>query len=200
MAQLVPLFERLAPEGRAEAASATQARLVARLYRRAPVAAREPLAARAAALEPAAPARLYRLAAAQAGSVREEALTTARAAQALDPQFLPVYALLDELLALERAPAADRLRLTQQALAAQPFDRRARGRSASLLLELKKDVEAFDHLRYTYACTPGLGGDRELAKRLADYYWRMGLPEKAGAYLWMLTGRVPEDPAVRVIP
>nr|MCU0230732.1 hypothetical protein [Acidobacteriota bacterium] len=78
MAQLVPLFERLAPEGRAEAASATQARLVARLYRRAPVAAREPLAARAAALEPAAPARLYRLAAAQAGSVREEALTTAR--------------------------------------------------------------------------------------------------------------------------
>jgi hypothetical protein len=200
MAQLVPLFERLAPEGRTEAASAAQARLVARLYRRAPAAARETLAARAAALEPAAPARLYRLAAAQAGSVREEALTTARAAQALDPQFLPVYALLDELLALERAPAADRLRLTQQALAAQPFDRRARGRSASLLLELKKDVEAFDHLRYTYACTPGLGGDRELAKRLADYYWRMGLPEKAGAYLWMLTGRVPEDPAVRVIP
>jgi hypothetical protein len=221
LARLAPALERVAPESRAEAAAAAEARLVARRYRHAPGEARAALAARAAALVPAAPARLYRLAAIQAGRVRtasapaaagpagpppapdparDEALATARAALALDAQFLPAYALLDELMALGRAPAAERLRVAQQALAAQPFDRRARGRSAALLLELKKDVEAFDHLRYTYACTPGLGGDRELAKRLADYYWRMGLPEKAGAYLWMLTGRVPEDPAVRVIP
>jgi len=216
-ALLAPALERVAPEARAAAASTAEARLIARLYRRAPAEAREALAARAAALEPATPARLYRLAVLRAGDARaaavplgagaslpgpaqEEALAAARSALALDPQFLPAYALVDELMALERAPAAERLKLAQQALAAQPFDRRARGRSAALLLELKKDVEAFDHLRYTYACTPGMGGDRELAKRLADYYWRMGLPEKAGAYLWMLTGRVPEDPAVRVTP
>jgi hypothetical protein len=217
MALLAPALERVAPEARAAAASTAEARLIARLYRRAPAEARETLAARAAALEPATPARRYRLAVLRAGAARaaavppgagvsipgparEEALAAARSALELDPQFLPAYALLDELMALERAPAAERLKLAQQALAAQPFDRRARGRSAALLLELKKDVEAFDHLRYTYACAPGMGGDRELAKRLADYYWRMGLPEKAGAYLWMLTGRVPEDPAVRVTP
>ncbi len=216
MAELAPALDRVAPDARAAAATSAEARLIARLYRRAPAEARAALAGRAAALEPAAPARLYRLAVLRAGAAhvaaapstepappdpaRQEALDAARAALALDAQFLPAYALLDELLAQERAPAAERLKLAQQALAAQPFDRRARGRSAALLLELKKDVEAFDHLRYTYACTPGLGGDRELAKRLADYYWRMGLPEKAGAYLWMLTGRVPEDPTVRVTP
>ena len=217
LARLAPALERVAPEARAAAGSAAEARLIARLYRRVPAEARVALAARAAALEPPTPARLYRLAVAQAGEsrvaaapaaagppapdpAREAAQATSREALTLDPQFLPAYALLDELLAQERAPAAERLKLAQQALAVQPFDRRARGRSAALLLELKKDVEAFDHLRYTYACTPGMGGDRELAKRLADYYWRMGLPEKAGAYLWMLTGRVPEDPSVRVAP
>jgi hypothetical protein len=217
MARVASALERVAPETRTAAANTAEARLIARLYRRAPANVRETLAARAAALEPAAPARLYRLAVLRAGDARaaavpaaagasvpgpaqEEVLSTARSALALDPQFLPAYALVDELMALERAPAAERLKLAQQALAAQPFDRRARGRSAALLLELKKDVEAFDQLRYTYACTPGMGGDRELAKRLADYYWRMGLPEKAGAYLWMLTGRVPEDPTVRVTP
>ncbi len=64
-------------------------------------------------------------------------------------------------------------------------------------LKAGRDAEAFDNLRYTYMALPGLGGDRELALALSAFYWRMGLPEKAGAYAWLLTGRVPEDPFVR---
>jgi len=204
LASLDPVLARVVEEQRSTAGGNAEARLVAHLYRRAPPALRELLAGRAVAIAPPTPARLYRYAAlrgavaAKSESARQDALAATRAAIEGNPAFLPAYQLADDLLLLERAPLHERLQLAQRALEIHPFDRRARARSASLLLEQRKDVEAFDHLRYTYACSAGLGGDRELAKKLADYYWRMGLPEKAGAYLWMLTGRVPEDPFARV--
>lgn len=204
LASLEPALARVDEEQRAAARGEAEARLVAHLYRRASSGLHELLAGRAVAIAPPTAARLYRFAslrAAQAASsepARQDALAATRAAIAASPAFLPAYQLADDLLLLERAPLHERMQLAQRALEIHPFDRRARARSASLLLEQRKDVEAFDHLRYTYASAAGLGGDRELAKKLADYYWRMGLPEKAGAYLWMLTGRVPEDPFARV--
>jgi hypothetical protein len=69
---------------------------------------------------------------------------------------------------------------------------------AVLDLEAGRPIRAFDHLRYTFMTSPGVGGDGELARELGDYFWRLGLPEKAGTFLWLRTGRPPEDPFVRI--
>ena len=67
-------------------------------------------------------------------------------------------------------------------------------------MRAKRPLEAFDHLRYTWTATPGMGGERELARALAVYYQELGLTAKAGAYLWMYSRRMPEDPSIRITP
>lgn len=113
------------------------------------------------------------------------------------PQFLPAFPLLDLLLVRRGAPDDVRREAVNRLMRVEPFDPWGRARMAVFLLRGGKVAEAFDHLRYTYLTVPGLGGDRELAIELSAYYWRNGLPEKAGAYAWLLTGRVPEDPFTR---
>lgn len=128
------------------------------------------------------------------GEALLEAERLLAAAAEADPRFLPSYRLRDRLLARRGAGDDERRRSVERLLAASPFDPWARARLAVFRLRAGREAEAFDHLRYTYMAIPGLGGDRELALALSAHYWRVGLPEKAGAYAWLLTGRVPEDP------
>lgn len=216
VASLEPAFAMVRETVRPQARTLITERLLTRLMRRAPAETRLDLARRLAGSDPQQPGRLVRLAhllvagaglspdidpgafpAAPSAELKEAETLLSRAIN-LDPGFQDAYPLLDRLLLRRGATPAERRKMVQQVLKRFPFDRWGRARMATLLFLEGKEIEAFDQLRYTWAATPGLGGDRELARQLADYYWRLGLPEKAGAYLWMLTGRVPEDPSRRV--
>ncbi|GEM_PF-3448716 len=133
----------------------------------------------------------------------EEALLRAeslfRESRSLAPSFLPNYAWLDRVIARRGGGIDERARIIDALLETNPFDSWARARRAYFDLERHRINQAFDHLRYAWCASPGFGGDRELALALADYYWRLGLPEKSGTIAWMLTGSVPEDPFVRFI-
>jgi hypothetical protein len=189
-----------------------EARLWLRLARRAPAALQEPLARRALELDPASVATLHRIAArlaADAGlwpgaplpkTPTDPTDALVEAERLLDecvrlyPRFFPPYPLLDALLARRGASDADRRSRVVKLFKENPFDAWARARLATFDLRAGRAADAFDHLRFTYMTVPGLGGDRELALALSAHYWKIGLPEKAGAYAWLLTGRVPEDP------
>ncbi len=192
-----------------------ETRLISRLFSRAPPQHFLRLARRAVALTPNHPGRIYRLARALAAVDRGDDSASSRAASPetasereaemllrrvieLDPEFLPALPVLDELLLRKNAELALRTRVFRAALEHYPFERFLRARLAGIALDSGHAARAFDHLRYTWAATPGLGQDQQLARSLADYYWRMGLPEKAGTFTWLLTGHAPEDPFVRV--
>ena len=113
------------------------------------------------------------------------------------PAVLPLYPLLDALLERRGADGSERLRHVKRLLAERPFDPWGRARAAELLLRAQRSVEAFDHLRYTRATLPGRDADRELARALAEHYWKLGLVEKSGFFPFIATGRVPEDPYLR---
>ncbi|MBP7147799.1 MAG: hypothetical protein KBD01_09655 [Acidobacteria bacterium] len=202
-ASLDDVLPLVAPDNRDAARAAALARIAGRVYRRAGATHRLALATRAADAAPSA-ARLHRVArelvaAADRGETTlAEAEEVCRRALRASSRFAPAYRLLDDLLVRRAAGAPERTALARRLVSAHPFDRWARARLAALTLQAGRDIEAFDHLRYTWSAAPGLGGDRELARRLADHYWRLGLPEKSGAYLWMLSGRVPEDPRRRL--
>ena len=191
--------------------------LIDRLLRRAPRDLRLPLARMAVRSSPSDPVQLYLLAQelhlAESSSPawmeqapapltpsRKEAESLLREVLHRAPTLLPAYRLLDQLLLERGAGPAARRRLFERLLERFPFDRWARARMAALLLEAHRPVEAFDHLRYTWMMEPALRGDRELAMALARYYWNLGLPEKAGTFLWLHTGRAPEDPFRRLSP
>ena len=127
----------------------------------------------------------------------ESLLASAREA---DPAFLPLYPLLDGLLARRGVSGVERLRHVKRLLAERPFDAWGRARAAELLLRAERGVEAFDHLRFTRATMPGRDADRELARALAEHYWKLGLVEKSGFLPFIATGRVPEDPYLRPAP
>jgi hypothetical protein len=203
----VPEADR--PGAFADAAGA----LAEEAIRRMPPAHRLQIARFSLGHDPDDPARLYRLAAALAadervrpgreprtvtpptpGLVEAERLLV-RSIRAA-PGFLPSHALLDTLLERRGAPPEQRLRLGRRTLAETPFAPVVRGRMAALLLESGRAVEAFDHLRYTLMTIPGLGGQRQLARSLAEHYWRLGLVEKSALWPFLLTGRPPEDPLV----
>ncbi len=169
-----------------------------RLSRRTPLELQLRVLQRAIDAEPTA-ARYYRLGSVLATSADQQSAEQAFGqALQLSPRFRPAAIALDARLASRRAPKAERQLLAERAFRLAPFDRWARARLAALALSSDKANEAFDHLRYTWSSAPGLGSDRELAERLFDYYWRLGLVEKAGSYLWMLSGSPPEDPSLRV--
>lgn len=209
---LEPALAGVAETDRPAAQLEAQARLWERLGRRLSYTHQLGVARRVVDLTPQAATRLYRLAlllAHDAGvdpgdpaprtpivpaAQLEEAEALLRRAVAATPRFAPAYRLLDELLVRRGAEPDARRVLVNRLLHESPFDPWARARMAVLLFRNGRDAEAFDHLRFTYMTLPGLGGDRELALALSAYYWRLGLPEKAGAYAWLLTGRPPEDP------
>ncbi len=215
MQPLVLPLARVPGTSRDAAWTEALARLWERLGTRAPGARQLEFGRRALALTPDDGTRLFRvallLAAAEGISAGDAlgkepvaasaALEEAEAllARAIDrqPRLLPPYRLLDHLLARRGARDDDRRAVVNRLLRESPFDPWGRARLAVFQLRAGRDAEAFDHLRYTYMAIPGLGGDRELARALSAHYWRVGLPEKAGAYAWLLTGRVPEDPFVR---
>ncbi len=191
-----------------------RARLIARVQARAETPHRIPLARWILRLTPDSPVRKFRLARelaaidrydGHAGSAAPEETPSEREAASLlqdalrrDPDFLPAARLAEELLRRRGPETARRRALLQQLFERHPFDRYLRARLASLAFNAERPVEAFDHLRYTFSAIPGLGRDPTLARALADYSWRLGLPEKAGTFTWLLTGRVPEDPFVRI--
>lgn len=211
---LVPALSMVPAERRETARAEALARWWERLARRAPAAWHEPLARRALALTPDRPDRAVRLAALLAAGAGvhftdppphrtpeplpalDEAERLLAAALEREPRVLPAYRWLDTLLTRRGAPDGERRRWIERLLAAQPFDGWGRARMAAFLLRGGRVAESFDNLRYTAMAFPGLGGDRELARALSAHYWQIGLPEKAGAYAWLLTGRVPEDPMV----
>lgn len=184
---------RLAEQQREGARHAAAAALWDRVAAHAPAAWQVALLQRALDLE-VDPMRHYRLGRSLLAAGRDdEARRQFRAALELAPRFRPAYVALDQALtAAHDAPA--RQRLAAAAYRLWPFDRWARARLASFALRANRPGEAFDHLRYTWSAAPGLGGDRELAESLFDYYWRLGLTEKAGSYLWLYSGQPPEDP------
>ncbi len=194
---------RVPQEMRARATLIARLSIIERLYRRAPPALRETLARRALDEAPTDPTALVRVAMllAAAPDATADALAEAERlveiARREDTLFLPAYALHDALLARRQAPANERLRLHRRLLAVTPFSPWCRSQLATLLLDAGNAAEAFDHLRYTPAALVGLGGERDLARALADHYWRQGLVEKAGLWPFLLTGRPPEDPALR---
>jgi hypothetical protein len=221
---VVRLDERWRLGGRREA----EARLVGRLYRRAPRSWRLPLARRAAFATPDSPARVHRLAReivasaglypgsrlAAAGEVTralpneederkraaglEEASRLLRTNVERHPAFVPSYGLLDAVLSELGVGYEQRSEDARRLLRLYPFERWARARVAVALLGAGHIVEAFDHLRYTWTMTPRLGGDIELGRALADHYWRLGLTEKAAIFSRLLSGSDPEDPRGRV--
>lgn len=199
--RLVTALVRVAPEHRERASREAAARLYERLLRR---ATGGPLRTRLSELAwkqtPRQPGRALRYAleltasGERPGQVAELAEQVIRRA----PHAVEAYRLRDRLLRASGADPLLRRENARRCLAANPFSPWARGRLATLELRAHRPIRAFDHLRYTFMTSPGLGGDGELARELADYYWRLGLPEKAGTFLWLLTGRPPEDPFVRV--
>lgn len=195
-----------------------KARLWAILARRGPDALRIAAARKVAELTPDAssePARRYQLATLLLATERVKpgdpappksvppppALSEAEKILAdlihVAPQFLPTYPLLDQLLVRRGASLVERREWIVQLLRVDPFEPWARARMVVFMLNAGRNADAFDHLRYTYMAIPGIGGDRELALSLSGFYWKIGLPEKAGAYAWLLTGRAPEDPFAR---
>lgn len=193
-------LRRLPVERQTEVKRHLLARLWDRLGQRADPTLRPPLA-RAAWLSEPTPARALWLAEATSiAATDEETESLLRRAIETDAGFAPAYLALDTRLAARGTDFEERMQRLEPLLALRPFDRSLRGRLAALALTRGRIGEAFDHLRYTWSCEPGLGGDRELAENLFDYYWRSGLTEKAGSYLWMLTGVSPEDPTSRVRP
>lgn len=178
--------------------SRAEARAWEQLSRRAPIERQIEFLQRAIDAEPTA-ARYYRL-----GSVLTAATDTAAAEAAfsqaleLSPRFRPAAAALDARLIARRAGKSERRSLIERCFRLAPFDRWARARLAALSLSSGRANEAFDHLRYTWSSAPGLGADRELAESLFNYYWRLGLVEKAGSYLWMVSGSPPEDPSLQI--
>jgi tetratricopeptide (TPR) repeat protein len=132
------------------------------------------------------------LLASQAGSTID-ARAWYRQAVAIEPRFRPAWVALDRELAAAQQPAKQRAELAEAIHRIAPFDRWARARISTAFLKSNRASEAFDHLRYTWSATPGMGGDRELAEALFNYYWLLGLPEKAGTYLWLYSGQPPED-------
>lgn len=213
---LEPAFSLVRESLRPQARRIVEDRLQSVLFRRLTGPARLDLARQLAAADQAPPSRLVRLAHLLMHSENlpaevdpaafpvppsenlQQAERLLAAALKREPLFQSAYPLLDRLLVRRGAPDEERRGWIERLMQRFPFDRWGRARRAALCLREGKDALAFDNLRYTWAATPGLGGDRELARQLADYYWRLGLPEKAGAYLWMLTGRVPEDPSRRL--
>ncbi len=212
---LEPALASVAETDRQVAQREAEARLWERLGRRLAYTHQLGVARRAVALTPQSAARLYRLALllahdagvdSGAAAPRDAILPAAQLVEAeavlrravtASPRFAPAYRLLDDLLVRRGADPEERRTLVNRLLHETPFDPWARARMAVLLFRIGRDAEAFDHLRFTYMTLPGLGGDRELALALSAYYWRLGLPEKAGAYAWLLTGRPPEDPFAR---
>lgn len=196
------------------ASRAARSQLLIALMRRAAPRHRLPLARRLLALAPEDAGRRYRVARllvapeSPPGDVPtispdssedalREALTLLESARESDPAFLPLYPLLDALLARREADTAERLRHVRRLLAERPFDPWGRARAAELLLRAERGVEAFDHLRFTRVTMPGRDADRELARALAEHYWKLGLVEKSGFFPFIATGRVPEDPYLR---
>lgn len=198
---LLPLLMRV-PEMRREAAAReVRARIVDRLLVRARHAPLRILLARMAWQQtPEHPGRCLRLAVeldATGGppaEIRDLLETTLRAA----PGIQAAHRLYDRVLVSQGADAGSRRLNAARLLQVDPFDPWGRARLASLELQARRPIRAFDHLRYSYMLSPGLGGDEELARELNDYYWRLGLPEKGGTFIWLLTGRPPEDPFIRL--
>ncbi len=202
---------RVAEDARERVRRQARALLLDRLARRAGPGLRVPLARAARDATPGNPSRAFRLAVALApAAVTGEA----RWGRGLDagereargilerlvrrrPRFLPAFPALDRLLRLAGEPDTVRRTLLERLLREAPFDPWARGRVGAFLLRRGRAVEAFDHLRYARIEEPGLGGDDELGRALVSYWWRLGLPEKAGFYAFLLGGTVPEAPAVR---
>ena len=209
--RLEPELARV-PEGTREAVRRrARARLLDRLVRRAGPGLRIPLARAAHEATPGDASRAFRLAvalapAAVAGDVpwgrgldrnEREARAILEDLVRRRPRFLPAFPALDRLLRLAGEPDEVREPHLARMLREAPFDPWARGRMGGLLLRRGRAVEAFDHLRYARIEEPGLGGDEELGHALVAHWWKLGLPEKAGFYAFLLGGTVPEAPAVR---
>ncbi len=209
--RLAPELARVPGEVREATRRRARARLLDRLVRRAGPGLRAPLARAALDATPGDPSRAFRLAvalapAAVAGQVpwgrgldagEREARGILEDVVRRRPRFLPAFPALDRLLRLAGEAEDVRRAHLERMLREAPFDPWARGRVGATLLRRGRAVEAFDHLRYARIEEPGLGGDEELGRALAAHWWRLGLPEKAGFYAFLLGGTVPEAPAVR---
>jgi hypothetical protein len=199
--RLTPALVRVPERNRSAALREAAALLYERMLER---TRRRPLRKRLAELAweqtPGHPGRILRLAMEleSAGAELERARGLAAEAIRRAPDVVDAYPLHDRLLEATGAGDAARRDNARRCLAVAPFDPWARGRLAALELRARRPIRAFDHLRYTFMTSPGFAGDEGLARELADYFWRLGLPEKAGTFLWMLTGRPPEDPFIRV--
>jgi hypothetical protein len=187
-----------------------RARLLRAAASRAPLPAREGLLRRALEEDPGSAHLHHQLAltlaamrgvyaygssvgAAAPDEVLAQAEVEALEAIRLGPKLAPAYSLLDRLLEHRAAPVTERAGYLEALLRQSPFDRWARARLATLALNRDAANVAWEHLPFTWAAGTHLGVDIPLARSLADYYRRQGLPEKAGYYGFAATGHVPED-------
>jgi hypothetical protein len=201
---------RVAPEEREAAVARAKARILRAAASRAPLDERESLLRWALRFQPrsahlhhqlgltlAALEGLYpyemTVSTAPPSPRLQEAEQEARMAIELAPVFAPAYALVDRLAAKRGAPAEERAALLDGLLEANPYDRWARSRAASLALRDGHPTRALQHLPYTWSAGTRFGIDLSLALALAEYYRELGLPEKAGYYAFTTSGRVPED-------
>ncbi|HHN74051.1 MAG TPA: hypothetical protein ENK10_02355 [Acidobacteria bacterium] len=212
--RLVALLEgdsaRLDKNTRPAALARVRSLLIARLLRRADAKLRVPLARRGLQAEPTSLAWKLLLARELIVADRRQAhwsqssprRTPSRieARRLLEevirrqPRCLPAFVLLDGMLVEDGAGAATRRAWLGRLLDVLPFDSWGRSRMAAIEIGDSHVVEAFDHLRYSWMTLRAMRGDRELALALARYYWHLGLPEKSGSFIWLHTGRAPEDP------
>jgi hypothetical protein len=208
---------RVDPEHRETVLLRAQQRVLRAAAARAPLGSREDLLRWALSLEPGSAHLHHQLGLTLAAlegvypyemtaATREptprlrEAEQEARLAVELAPAFAPAYALADRLAALRGAPAGEREALLAGLLEANPYDRWARARAATVLLRDGRPNRALQHLPYTWASGSRYGVDLPLALALAEYYRDQGLPEKAGYFAFTTSGRVPEDPETAYPP